>query len=409
MAASSFLPYARPVIEDDDIAAVIDVLRSGWLTTGPQVEAFEADLQQATGAQHAIACATGTAALHLVCLGLGLGPGDAAVVPSVTFLATANAVTFTGAEVIFADVDPKTGRMTPDTFAEALDRAGDNAKVAFNVHLAGPCERAADFAAIAQERGVSLVDDACHALGGTYDDPSGPRRVGDNAYAQASCFSFHAVKTIAMGEGGAVTTNDPVLAEAVKRLRNHGMTRSPEAFTQTAEAFEQNGEGRRWYYEMATPGFNYRVSDIHCALGRSQLRKLDRFVAKRAALKGAYDAALAERLPHVRRPTASPGVRPAWHLYPVAIDFAELGFTRSQVMASLAAQGVGAQVHYIPVHRQPYYRQRNPGLRLPGADRYYARTLSLPLFPALELEQVGHVVEALAVALGADAVVGLGR
>jgi UDP-4-amino-4,6-dideoxy-N-acetyl-beta-L-altrosamine transaminase len=393
----SFLPYGRQVIEDDDIQAVVEALRSDYLTTGPRVAEFEHALKAATNAKHAIACSNGTAALHLAARALNLGPGTTTIVPAVTFLATANAVHLNGGNVVFADVDPNTGLMRASDLEEALSRCEVGANALFNVHLAGQCGDVAAIHSVARNHGLRIVDDACHAIGTSYD---GGKRIGDNAYADLSCFSFHPVKTIALGEGGAVTTNDDTLARIIARDRTHGMTRDPDDFVQTAEALNPRNETNPWYYEMEAPGLNYRIPDILCALGISQLRKLDRFAARRRELVSIYDKALAEQHPHVALLARTPHITPAWHLYVALIDFAALGVDRAAVMHRLSAQGIGTQVHYLPVHRQPYYRELDPTLVLRGADEYYRRTLSLPLFPSMTDEDPTRVVRGLTQALG---------
>jgi UDP-4-amino-4,6-dideoxy-N-acetyl-beta-L-altrosamine transaminase len=394
----NFLPYGRQVIEDDDIAAVVEALRSDYLTTGPRVAEFETALARATNARHAIACANGTAALHLAVRALNLGPGTTSIVPAVTFLATANAVRLNGGDVVFADVDPMTGLMRPFDLAEALTRCpGGRANAVFNVHLAGQCGDLQAIHAIARKNDLRIVDDACHAIGTAYGNTN---RIGDNRFADLSCFSFHPVKTIALGEGGAVTTNDRVLADIIARDRTHGMTRDPEDFVHQDEAFDLSRQANPWYYEMEAPGLNYRIPDILCALGTSQLKKLERFAARRRELVALYDAQLTKLGPHIRPLARTPNVTPAWHLYVALIDFAELGVDRASVMRHLQAQGIGTQVHYLPVYRQPYYRELEPTLTLPGADAYYARTLSLPLFPAMSNGDPARVVEALKAALG---------
>lgn len=393
----SFLPYGRQVIEDDDIAAVVQALRSDYLTTGPRVAEFEQALAAATNAKHAIACSNGTAALHLAARALNLGPGTTTIVPAVTFLATANAVRLNGGDVVFADVDPDTGLMRQSDLEEALTRCDGTPSAVFNVHLAGQCGDVAGIHAIARDQGLRIVDDACHAIGTSYGQGN---RIGDNAYADLSCFSFHPVKTIALGEGGAVTTNDDALARIIARDRTHGMTRDPSDFLQAAEALDPRNEANPWYYEMEAPGLNYRIPDVLCALGTSQLKKLNRFVARRRELAGIYDAALAGLSPHVSPLTRTPHVTAAWHLYVVLIDFTALGVDRAAVMQRLTAQGIGTQVHYLPVYRQPYYRELEPTLHLSGADEYYRRTLSLPLFPAMTDDDPSRVVDALGQALG---------
>jgi UDP-4-amino-4,6-dideoxy-N-acetyl-beta-L-altrosamine transaminase len=396
-----FLPYGRQSIDDDDIAAVSAVLRSDFLTTGPEVAAFEAAAAEHTNARHAIACNSGTAALHLAVLGLGLGPGDAAIVPGVTFVATANVVVHTGAKVIFADVDPNTGLMTPDNLSEALTRVGDHkARAAMPVHLAGRVCDMPGLSELAHKHDLEIIEDACHALGGRHPGAAtDERHVGDCAFSAASTFSLHPVKIAAMGEGGFVTTNSDALAETARRMRDHGIVRNAEGFTQE-ELARTNGETNPWYYEMPSPGFNYRVPDLACALGRTQLAKLDQFVAQRHDLMQHYAQRLASLAPVIGFPAANATPATAWHLCPVLIDFDQIGKSRGSVMGALRALGIGTQVHYIPVHRQPYYRALSPDLDLPGAEAYYARALSLPLFFEMNTNDVDRVVEALAKTCG---------
>jgi UDP-4-amino-4,6-dideoxy-N-acetyl-beta-L-altrosamine transaminase len=380
------LPYGRQTIEDDDIAAVAQALRGDFLTTGPTVEAFETAFAKEVGAAHAAACANGTAALHLAMLALDVQPGEACVVPSITFLATANCVRFVGGEVIFADVDPDSGLMTPDTLRAALERAqGRRVRAVLPVHLRGDIVELPALAKIAAEAGAVLVEDAPHALGGTMRFGNAAARVGDCAWSAMATFSFHPVKTIATGEGGMVTTNDAALAARLKSLRSHGMVR-PEGC-------------EPWWYEMPEIGFNYRMPDILCALGLSQLKKLDRFVDKRRALTARYAEGLKALAPRVRLAASPDWSDPALHLLTVLIDFAGTGKDRRAVVEALKARGVGSQVHYIPVHRQPYYRDRYGALHLPGAEAWYASCLSLPLYPGMDEGEVDLVVEALAAAV----------
>ncbi|HEY8004678.1 MAG TPA: UDP-4-amino-4,6-dideoxy-N-acetyl-beta-L-altrosamine transaminase, partial [Phenylobacterium sp.] len=381
------LPYGRQTIEDDDIAAVAAALRSDFLTTGPAVEAFETAFAETVGARHAVACANGTAALHLAMLALDVQPGEAVVAPSITFLATANCARYVGAEVVFADVDPSSGLMTPDTLAEALTRLGGRRlRAVLPVHLRGDVAELPGLSALATEAGAVLVEDAPHALGSTMTFGNVTERVGDVRHSAMATFSFHPVKTIATGEGGMVTTNDAGLAERLRILRSHGMVRPPGSDP--------------WWYEMAQPGFNYRLPDILCALGLSQLAKLPRFAARRRALTKAYEAALAPLSPIVHIAARPPWSDPVLHLMCVLIDFEAAGLTRRQVVDALRDKGVGTQVHYIPVHRQPYYAARYGPLDLPGAEAWYARCLSLPLYPGMADGDVERVVEALRAVLG---------
>ncbi len=395
LAAKPFLPYGRQVIEEDDVQAVCEVLRGDYLTTGPSVGRFEAALAKTVGAKHAVVCANGTAALYLAANVLGLGPGTTIIVPSLTFLATASAPFLCGAEIVFADVDPDSGLMRPQDLAEAIGRAG-HADAVFNVHLNGQCGALEEIAELAQANGLKIVDDACHALGAAYIAGNGTGTlIGENAFCDLSVFSFHPVKAIAMGEGGAVTANDPEIAANLARTRNHGMTRDAKEITNVRDGFEAEGCPNPWYYELVEPGFNWRANDIQCALGLSQLAKLDRFLARRRALALAYDELLAPYAPRLRPVARQKNCLPAWHLYAVQIDFKSFGLTRAAFMRALAEEGIGSQVHYFPVHRQRYYAERYGALFLPGADRYYARALSLPFFASMIEDDVERVVCAM--------------
>lgn len=400
MTDTRVLPYGRHLIEDDDIAAVVAVLRSDWLTTGPAVAAFEAAFAEAVGARVAVSCNSGTAGLHLAALSLGLGPGDVVAVPSVTFLATATAMVLAGAEVVFTDVDPRTGLMRPEDLEAVLDVPGLKAVAA--VHLAGQCPDMAALSALARSRGLKVIEDACHALGTASSakaDGEGGWRVGDGSFADMTVFSLHPVKTVAMGEGGVVTTNDSVAGRRLEQLRSHGIERDPARFRHAGEAFASDGTANPWYYEMHAPGLNYRAPDVTCALGLSQLGKLARFKTRRAELVALYDRLLAPLAPAIVPAGRMPGQDPAWHLYVVLADFGGILPERAAIMRALSAAGIGTQVHYIPVHRQPFYRQRYGERSLPGADGWYSRCLSLPLFPGMDDADAERVVAALA-ALG---------
>ncbi len=378
------LPYGRQTIDEADIAAVEAVLRSDFLTTGPQVAGFEDDFAAVVGANHAVACSNGTAALHLALLAQGVRKGDVCIVPSVTFLATANAVRHVGAEVAFADVDPHSGLMTPDTLSQALSRAdGRRVGAVLPVHLRGEVCDLPNLQRLTESAGAVMIEDAAHALGSS--GPGG--KVGSNTHSPLTCFSFHPVKTICTGEGGMVTTSDPDLAQRLRQFRSHGMTYPAGADP--------------WVYEMHSPGFNYRLPDILCALGRSQLSKLPAFAQRRRDLVDLYARQLGLLVPAAKPADGSVGSDPVPHLMTVLIDFDAVGVTRAVAMAALKARGIGSQVHYIPVHGQPYYRERYGELDLPGSDAWYARALSLPLFPAMTDDDVIRVVDALAQVLAA--------
>ncbi len=381
-----FLPYGRQTIEDDDLEIVAAALRAEMLTTGPLVDAFERDFAAATGARHAVACSSGTAALHLAALAIDLGPGDAAIVPSITFVATANMVRATGAEVIFADVDPDTGLLGPGHVAQALARSnGQRVRAVFPVHLNGQLCDLTAITEVARKHDLTIVEDACHALG--LPD------VGAVAHGGLACFSTHPVKAIATGEGGIVTAARDEHAIRLRRLRSHGLVREPAEFTNPALAFDVD-EPNPWYYEMPEIGWNYRLPDVLCALGISQLRKLGRFQQRRRTIAALYDQLLAPLAPALR-PT--PRHQPhGWHLYAVLIDFAMLGTTRARFLAAMREHEIGGQVHYVPVHMQPYYRRRYGDIALPGASAYYARCLSIPFFPTMTDADVQRVAANLA-------------
>lgn len=385
------LPYGRQYVDDADIAAVNQVLRGDFLTTGPAVEGFEQAFAAVVDAPYAVACSNGTTGLHIALQGLGVTEGDTVIVPSVTFMATANAARYCGAEVVFADVDPTTGIMRPSDLEAALKRATGPVKAVMIVHLAGQTGDLPEISRIAKAAGAFLVEDACHAVGTVAHGA----KVGATPFSDACVFSFHPVKTIACGEGGMVTTRDPELAARMARLRAHGIERRPDEYRNRALALSPAGTPNPWYHEMHELGNNYRLDDISCALGLSQLKKLAWFAERRRALTARYDAALTVLAPWVLPTVKLPANDPVLHLYVVRIDYAGLGTDRASFMAALKEHGVGTQVHYIPVHHQPYYTERQGTIDLPGADGYYAACLSLPLFIGMSDEDVDHVVASL--------------
>ena len=384
----AFLPYGRQTIEDDDVAAVAETLRSDWLTTGPKVDEFESAFAAAGGANHAVASNSGTAALHLAALAIGLRSGDLAIVPSLTFVATANVVRMTGAEVVFADVDPDTGLLTAGTLEQAIARAkkvGGTLKAAFPVHLNGQVCNMATLADVAAGHGMVLIEDACHALGVT--------DIGACRHSTSACFSMHPVKAITTGEGGVTTTNDAAAANTMRSLRSHGIVRDPSRFIYADQAVSE-GKVNSWYYEMPLFGWNYRLPDVLCALGISQLKKLKRFHERRREIAARYDRLLVGLTPFIR-PVPHGTAPHGWHIYVVLIDFQRLRLSRRQIMEAFRARHIGCQVHYMPVHRQPYYRTRYGVLDLPGADYYYSRCLSIPFFPSMSDADVDRVAAAL--------------
>lgn len=386
------LSYGRHLIDEDDIEAVVEVLRSGALTAGPKVAEFEAAFAEKVGSKEAIVCSNGTTALHLAAIGADLGPGDVAIVPAITFLSTANAVRMAGADVVFADVDPDTGLMTPETLSQAFDRTNKPVKAVLPVHMNGQCADVRALQALASERECTVITDSCHALGAEYADGGRP---GDGRFETLGCFSLHPVKSIAMGEGGMITLNDARLADRLRRLRSHDLRRRPEDWVSKDLAYDEHGTPNPWYYEMHEMGYNYRATDFQCALGMSQLHKLDGFINRRREIASLYDEILSELSPRLV-PVSRTGVaNPAWHLYAVLIDFDKVGKSRAEVMKALLERGVGTQVHYIPVPWQPYYAADWSDVSFEGAARYYARVLSIPIFPSMTDENVHAVKNAL--------------
>jgi UDP-4-amino-4,6-dideoxy-N-acetyl-beta-L-altrosamine transaminase len=398
-----FLPYARQHVSQEDIDAVVEVLRSDWWTQGPTIARFEEALAQATGARCVVACATGTASLHLAMLALGLGPGDAVVTSANTFLADANCARYVGADVLFADVDPDTGNMTPETLRPILNADSDKRiKAIIPVHFAGQPVDLPRIHQMATQHGASVVDDACHALGAGYECDKAFFKVGGGEHSEMTVLSFHPVKHVATGEGGAVATGNERLADRLRTFRTHGMTKSK--FVQPELAFAPDGSVNPWYYEMSEVGFNYRLTDMQAALGISQLKRLDWSVRRRNEIASTYRRLIAGRF---RSDRVKPlGIRDkvvhGYHLFVCRIDFAAYGRSRAEVMTRLREAGIGTQVHYIPVPLQPYYRrvcQTRPG-QFPGAELYYSQALSLPMYPDLTETDCERVVSELAAVLG---------
>jgi UDP-4-amino-4,6-dideoxy-N-acetyl-beta-L-altrosamine transaminase len=395
-----FLACGQPHVTDDDIDAVVHALKSGWLTNGPAVQQLERSLVERFECLHAISCANGTAALHLALLGLGLSSTDTVIVPTLTFLATANAARYVGANIVFADVDPETGLMRPDHFEAAISRsAGRKPRVVVPVHFAGQAADIASINNVAARYSVDVLEDSSHAVGTWFEVNGKPHPIGSCVHSRASTFSFHPVKNITAGEGGAVLTNDSAMATKMALLRNHAMSRDAATFKCPDEAFTNGDRPNPWYYEMQTLGFNYRLSDINAALATSQLKRLNSIVSKRRELITAYQDRISDAELDIRMLAQVPGCRPGWHLCVVLIDFEAFKTTREQVMAELRQSGIGTQVHYLPLHRQPYYRSFATGDAFTGADLYYERALSLPLFPEMGLNDVDRVVGALSATL----------
>ncbi|NUR76626.1 MAG: UDP-4-amino-4,6-dideoxy-N-acetyl-beta-L-altrosamine transaminase [Thermoleophilia bacterium] len=369
------LPYGHQSIDEADIRAVVDVLHGDWLTQGPLVDEFEAALAARTGAKHAVAFNSGTAALHGACAAARLGDGDEVLTSGLSFSASANCARYVGAMPGFVDIDPSTLEATSDSFVSA---AGDNTRGVVPVHFAG---RPSDLSALAplRERGIVVIEDAAHAIGAV--GPHGP--VGNCAMSDMACFSFHPVKTITTGEGGAVTTNDDELAHRLGAFRTHGIERRAPA---------EDPEAGGWYYEIDELGMNYRITDLQCALGVSQMTKLDSFLARRNEIAAEYRRLLADTDVELAAPAAE-GQRHAYHL---VVALLPEHASRRRVYDQMRAAGIGVQVHYVPIYWHPYYARLGFERGLcPEVERVYRRCLSLPVFPGVEDADVERVAATL--------------
>jgi UDP-4-amino-4,6-dideoxy-N-acetyl-beta-L-altrosamine transaminase len=378
------IPYARQDVTSADISAVVEVLQSDWLTQGPNVERFEEAVAAYCGAKHALATCNATSALHLACLALDLGPGDWLWTSPNTFVASANCGLYCGAHVDFVDIDPKTYNLSAEALARKLEQAkteGKLPKVIVPVDFSGQSCDMREIAKLGKQYGFRIVEDASHAVGADYLDG----KVGNCRYADIAVFSFHPVKIITTGEGGMVLTNDSDLSRRIALLRSHGITRDPALMQ-----WETEGP---WYYQQVTLGFNYRMTDIQAALGTSQLTRVDEFVVRRRYLAARYDRLLSG-LPVIPPYQHAEG-RSSWHLYVIQVEPGDVHMRR-KVFDALRSAGILANVHYIPVHLQPYYRRMgfNPG-DFPNAETYYSAALSLPLYYGLTEDEQDYIVDML--------------
>ena len=386
---SDFIPYGRQSISEEDIEAVVKVLKSDFLTCGKQVELFEEALCQYTGAKYAVVCSSGTAALHLAVLALQKDGPFLGMTVGNTFLATANCLAYCGGKPKFIDITSDTANMSTDQLEKHLN---DDVSVVLPVHFAGHPAELNRIAQLVESDKQVIIEDACHALGAQY----GGERIGNCRHSTMAVFSFHPVKHITTGEGGAIMTNDEELAKRMRQLRCHGMTRSANDFSLKDLAFEGN-EANPWYYEMSKLGFNYRLTDIQCALGTVQLGKLEANVRRRREIAQKYREAFA-KLDWLDLLAEREGVKSSYHLFVALIDYKTLGLSRRLVMKALRSKGIGTQVHYIPVYRQPFYQQllnEESHFECPNTESYYERCLSLPIFPTMNDEQVERVVAAI--------------
>lgn len=376
-ARATYLPYGRHSVDEADIQAVVEVLRSDWLTTGPKVGEFEEAFAARVGAAHAVSFSSGTAALHACAFAAGLAPGDEAITTPLTFAATANCVLYQGATPVFADVSGDTLNIDPEQVAAKIST---KTRAILPVDYAGHPADLKPIVEIARRHGLVVIEDACHALGAEYCG----RPVG--SIADMTVFSFHPVKHITTGEGGMVATDNAKFGETLRRFRNHGIS---------SDARQRQSAGQ-WHYEMVLLGFNYRLPDIVCALGIQQLAKLDQNLARRREIAAQYTEAFRE-MPGVIPPSVRDEANPAWHLYPIRLDLQKLREDRAQVFRALRAENIGVNVHYIPIHLHPYYRERFGfcGGEFPVAEDAYALLLSLPMFHSMSDQDANDVIEAI--------------
>lgn len=396
------IPYGRQTIDENDIAAVVSALKSDFLTCGPEVEAFEREFAGFVGAEHAVAVANATDALHLAMRVTDIGPGDRVVTSPNTFLASANCAAFVGATPDFCDIEVIGYNLDPVMLENGWK---PDTKAVVAVAYAGQPANMPEIARIARAHGAVVIEDACHGIGGTFSHEGKKWKIGGHPWADISTFSFHPVKTMTTGEGGMLVTDNGEYARRARLLRAHGIERDSarfEGFGTDVPAFTEIGS---WVYEMHELGYNHRITDLQCALGRSQLRKLDSFIERRLEIVCHYHEALSD-LVWLKLPQLAPWLlngkdcldhRISWHLFTVQIDFAMLGKSRTEVMAELRGKGVGTQVLYIPVHLQPWYRRTyGYGIgKCPQAEAFYGGALSLPLYPGLTLEDLQTVVHAV--------------
>ena len=377
--------YGRQSIDETDIAAVEAVLRSDFLTQGPAIERFEQCVADYCGEKYAVAVCNATAALHIACRAAGLGAGDILWTSPITFVASANCARYCGADVDFVDIDPNTYNMSVDALEEKLRRAkAENKlpKVVVPVHLAGQSCEMKRIHALAEEYGFTILEDASHAVGADYLDT----KVGSCAFSDMAVFSFHPVKIVTTGEGGMILTNNRDLYEKLTLYRSHGITRDPEKMTHAADG--------PWYYQQIDLGYNYRMTDLQAALGYSQMQRLDAFVARRREIAARYDELLRD-LP-LTTPYVMEGAAPSWHIYIVRLDFARIGKPKEQIFSEMKKRGVVLNLHYIPVHLQPYYEELGFAKGdFPQSEAYYEEALTLPLYYDLTDAQQDQIVHAL--------------
>jgi len=370
-----FIPYGRQWIDEDDISAVVDVLRSPWITQGPTIENFEKTVAKYVGARYAVAFCNGTAALHGACFAAGVGPGDEVITTPITFLASSNCVLYCGGVPVFADIRPDTYNIDVDAVTAKITK---KTKAIIAVDFAGQPAEIDRLQMLARDQGLTLIQDAAHSLGAEY----GGKKVGQ--FADMTMFSFHPVKHVTTGEGGIIVTDREDYRDRLLSFRNHGMTKDPSRL--------RRNDGP-WYYEMQDLGYNYRMTDIQAALGISQMKKIDRFIERRRAIASLYNEAF-QNIPELILPYQLSAASSSWHLYVLRWDEARILGGRDRAFNEMRKRNIGVQVHYIPIYRQPYYQDQGyAGADYPQAEAYYRTSMTIPLFPGMSDEDVEQVIQ----------------
>ena len=383
-----FLPYSRQYIDKKDIKRVSETLKEDYITQGPKIASFEKKFAQYVGSKFAVACATGTAALHLSCQALGLKPGENLLTTPITFVASANCAQYVGANTFFADIEPNNYCVSPKSLEKQLKKRKIDVLVV--VHMSGHPANMHEIYKLKRKYKFKLIEDACHALGGSYRK----KKIGSCFYSDISTFSFHPVKTITCGEGGMITTNSRKLYEKLLKYRTHGIHKISKDFINQDLAFDKDGRTNVWYYEMNNLGYNYRITDIQCALGESQLKKVEKFIRTRRKIAKIYNKAFKSNKLITTPFEDKNNVIHTYHLYTILVDFKKLGKSRNQVMNELRKFNIGTQVLYIPVHFHPYYANKYgyaPG-DFPNSENYYKKCLSIPIFPGIKNSEINYVI-----------------
>jgi len=383
-----FLPYSRQNIDKNDIKSVVQVLKSDFITQGPNIDKFEKEFAKYVGSKYTVCCATGTAALHLACLALGINSKSNVITTSITFVASANCAEFLGANINFTDIDEETHCMSVIDLEKKLKR--QKIDLVIPVHLAGHSTDMKKIYQLKKKYKFKIIEDSCHALGGKYNG----YKIGSCKFSDISTFSFHPVKPITSGEGGMITTNSKKIYEKLKLLRTHGIQKNPGYFTNKKLAFDRSYLPNKWYYEMSHLGYNYRLTDIQAALGLSQLSKLDKYTRKRNEIAKYYLKKLKTNK-FITLPTTQKGVNHSYHLFTILIDFDKIKKTKNQVMNELASYNIGSQVLYIPIYYQPYYKKKynyKPD-DFPNSSKYYKEALSIPIFYGLKRTEQNFIIK----------------